>query len=127
MKRQSLFVAARSKPKTRSRRTVNEALHDALSLLGSSGRAGVEQGTISQRSGARLESSDLSTRRAEMRRVLRDAMRQRAGAIDDGDHLIVKLAGADIVLVPDAIPAAITVGAAREMVGQPFLHDYELF
>ncbi|MHB8118113.1 MAG: hypothetical protein ACYDHX_05220 [Methanothrix sp.] len=55
-----------------------------------------------------------------------DAMRQRADSSDDGDHLIVKLAGMDILVVPDAIPAAITVGAAKEMVGQPFLHDHEL-
>jgi hypothetical protein len=30
------------------------------------------------------------------------------------------------LLVPEAIPAAITVGAAKEMVGQPFLYDHEL-
>ena len=54
-------------------------------------------------------------------------MRQRPGSTEDGEHLIVKLAGADIVLVPDAIPAAISVAPAKELVGQPFLHDHELF
>ncbi len=45
---------------------------------------------------------------------------------DDGDHLIVKLAGSEILLIADAIPAAISVDAAKEMVGQPFLRDHEL-
>jgi hypothetical protein len=30
-----------------------------------------------------------------------------------------------ILIMPDAIPAAITVGPAKEMVGQPFLRDHE--
>ena len=57
--------------------------------------------------------------------MLDDAIRKRAGSRDDGDHLIVRLADLDILVVPDASPAAITVGAAKEMVGQPFLHDHE--
>ena len=51
-------------------------------------------------------------------------MRQRPGSTEDGDHLIVKLAGAEIVLVPDAIPAAvICCTLRRRLVGQPFLRD----
>ena len=127
VKRQSLFRGGTVKTEDALKATVKEALHDALLSLAQAGVRESSKGRF--HSGQALDWSrlDFSTRRAEMRRVLRDAMRQRAGAIDDGDHLIVKLAGADIVLVPDAIPAAITVGAAREMVGQPFLHDYELF
>jgi hypothetical protein len=53
-------------------------------------------------------------------------MRQRSGSTEDGDHLIVKLAGTDVLIVPDAIPAAISVGPAKELVGQPFLRDHEL-
>jgi hypothetical protein len=33
---------------------------------------------------------------------------------------------AEVLVVPDAIPAAISVAAAKEMVGQPFLRDHEL-
>ena len=48
---------------------------------------------------------DFRARRAEMRHVLREAWSQRVGSKDDGGHLILKLAGVDVLLVPDAIPA----------------------
>ena len=34
-----------------------------------------------------------------MRHVLREALSQRVGSKDDGGHLILKLAGADVLLV----------------------------
>jgi hypothetical protein len=58
--------------------------------------------------------------------VLRDAMRQRAGSSEDREHLFVRLGDVDVLCIPTAIPAALTVSAAREMVGQPFLRDHEL-
>ena len=105
---------------------VKEAVHEALLALAQAGVREASRGRF--HSGQALDWSrlDFRARRAEMRRVLRDAMRQRVGSSDVGDHLIVKLAGTDIVLVPEAIPAAISVGAAKEMVGQPFLRDHEL-
>lgn len=61
-----------------------------------------------------------------MKNVLREAMRQRPGSSTDGEHLFVRLGGVDILCVPSAIPAALTVSAAKEMVGQPFLRDHKL-
>ena len=60
-----------------------------------------------------------------MRHVLRDAMCQRAGSSEDGEHLSVRSDKVDVLCVPAAFPAALTVSAAREIVGQPFLRDHE--
>ena len=126
VKTQSLFRGGTVSTEAALKARIKEALHDALLSLA---QAGVrESGKGRFHSGQALDWSrlDFRARRAEMRRVLREAMRQRTGSKDDGDHLILKLAGTEILLVPDAIPAALSVGAAKEMVGQPFLRDHEL-
>ena len=38
--------------------------------------------------------------------------------------MIATIGGVDVLLIPNAIPAAISISQAREMVGQPF-HDYK--
>ena len=105
---------------------VDETISDSLVALA---QAGVRESSKAHfSSGQALDWSrlDFAARHAEMRRVLRDTMRQRSGSADDGDHLIVTLGGVQLLVVPDAIPAAISVGPAKEMVGQPFLRDHEL-
>lgn len=49
-------------------------------------------------------------------------------ATDDGDHIGVEVVckRKKILFAVHAIPAAMTIAAAREMVGQPFVHDHEL-
>jgi hypothetical protein len=105
---------------------VKEALHDALINLAQAGVRESSKGRFS--SGQALDWSrlDFRARQNEMRRILRDAMRKKSGSSEEGEHLIVKIAGIDILFVPHAIPAALSVGPARELVGQPFLRDYEL-
>jgi hypothetical protein len=103
-----------------------EAVYDALVALAQAGVRESSKGRFHRGQALNWSRLDFRARQAEMRRVLRDAMRQRVGSSDDASHLIVKLAGTDTLLVPDAIPAAISVGAAKEMVGQPFLRDHEL-
>jgi hypothetical protein len=50
-----------------------------------------------------------------------------AGAARLGDDLVSHaMAGTKILLVVNAIPAALTVSAAREMAGRPFLRDHLL-
>jgi hypothetical protein len=103
-----------------------EAIHDALLALAQAGVREASKGRF--HSGQALDWSrlDFRARQAEMRSVLRDAIRQRAGSIDDGGHLVAKLAGSEVVLVLNAIPAAISIGPAKELVGQPFLRDHEV-
>jgi hypothetical protein len=48
-----------------------------------------------------------------------------AGATRLGDNLVSHaVASAKILLIVNAIPAALTISAAREMVGRPFLRDH---
>jgi hypothetical protein len=105
---------------------VKDALFDALITLA---QAGVrESGKGRFYSGQALDWTrlDFRARQREMGLVLRDAMHQRDGSTEDGEHLLVKLGGSDILIIPHAIPAALSVGPARDLVGQPFLQDHEM-
>ncbi len=123
---QSLFRGDTVLTESALKDRVKEALHDALISLAQAGVRESSKGKF--HSGQALDWSrlDFQKRREEIRRVLHDAMNQRTGSRDESGHLIVKFGGKEILVVPDAIPAAITVGAAKEMVGQPFLRDHEL-
>lgn len=105
---------------------VKEALHEALINLAQAGVREASKGRF--HSGQALDWSrlDFRARQTEMRRVLQDAIGHRSGSGEDDGHLIVKVGGSEIVFVPHAIPAALSVAPALDMVGQPFLRDYEL-
>jgi hypothetical protein len=126
VQRQSLFRGGKVTTVDDLKARVKEAVRDALIALAQTGVEEANQGRFD--SGPALDWSrlDFRARQEAMRRVLRDAMRQRTGSSDDGDHLIVKIGRSEILIVPSAIPAALTVGPAKEMVGQPFLRDHEL-
>lgn len=65
---------------------------------------------------------DFSARQAAMRAVLVDALAARGKATGAG--VVLPVAGKKVIFLPSAIPAAMAVAAAREMVGQPFLKDH---
>jgi hypothetical protein len=58
--------------------------------------------------------------------VLRDAILARSGSVEDSGKIFVSMDGHEILCEPHAIPAALTVGPARDLVGQPFLRDHLL-
>ncbi|MCG3201471.1 MAG: hypothetical protein NFCOHLIN_01341 [Gammaproteobacteria bacterium] len=126
VEKQSLFRGGTVSTERELMERVKEPLRDALVALTQAGVRESSKGRF--HSGEALDWSRLhfNARHAEMRRVLRDAMRQRTGSSEDGDHLFVRLRDVDVLCVPTAIPAALTVSAAKEMVGQPFLRDHEL-
>jgi len=105
---------------------VKETLHGALLSLAKGGVRDASKGKF--HSGEALDWSrlDFRTRREEMQKVLYDQMLQRTGSTEVDNRLIVKISGYNILTIPDAIPAALTVSAAKELVGQPFLLDHEL-
>lgn len=123
--KQSLFrggaVTTIDELKTRTK----DAVHDALITLAQAGVRDASKGKF--HSGAALDWTRLNfIRRAEeMRRVLSDVISKRLGSNNEGGRLIAKLSGNDVLLVPHAIPEALSVGPAKEMVGQPFLHDHK--
>jgi hypothetical protein len=107
---------------------VKEAVRDALIALAQTGVEEANQGRFD--SGPALDWSrlDFRARQEKMRGVLRDEMGKRLGSSEDksSGQLFAKIAGCEVLIVPSAIPAALTVGPAKEMVGQPFLRDHEL-
>lgn len=105
---------------------VREALHDAvLSLV----QAGVREASRGKfHSGEALDWSRLNfvSRQREMIRVLREAALGRMGAREEGGKVLLSMDGHEILIEVHAIPAALSVSAARELVGQPFLRDHLL-
>jgi hypothetical protein len=104
---------------------VKEAIFDAVFSLT---RMGVNEASLGRfHSGEPLEWSRLNylERRNEMCKVLHEAISKRPSSHEESGNLFAKLAGKDILFVVNAIPDAISVSQAKEMVGQPFLHDHE--
>lgn len=105
---------------------VKEAIYDALINLTQAGVREASKGRF--HSGEALDWShmDFKTRREAIQSVIFNSMGQHSGSFIEDEHLIINLAETEILTVPDAIPASLTIGAAKEMVGQPFLRDHEI-
>ena len=78
-------------------------------------------------SGQALDWSRLgfAERKTEMESVLRDAASGRSDSTREHDYCFVTVGGEQLLLLCHAVPAALSVSAAREMVGMPFLRDHE--
>jgi hypothetical protein len=127
VQRQSLFRGGKVVSVDDLKGRVKEALRDALIALAQTGVEEAGAGRFD--SGQALDWSrlDFRDRQKAMRNTLIDALRRRTGSREDTDgNLFVKIAGLEVLVVPAAIPAALTVAPAKEMVGQPFLRDHEL-
>jgi hypothetical protein len=68
---------------------------------------------------------DFEHRRAAMRGVMAEALASR-GYHPGDTTVLTQIDSQDVLAVCDAIPAALTVAPARELVGQPFLRDHLL-
>ena len=103
---------------------VGEALRDAVVRLVQGGVLEASKGR--SYSGQALDWSRLNfaQRQRAIITVIRDAIGQRATARVEAENLFLRIDGHEVLFVPTAIPAAMTVAAAREMVGQPFLKDH---
>jgi hypothetical protein len=104
---------------------VKEAINDAVVKLTQSGVQIASQGKY--HSGEPLKWSHLNylDRQEKMRSVLKDTIRHRPNSFMKGNLLFATFAEIEILVIPNAIPDAITVSQAKEMVGQPFLQDYQ--
>lgn len=102
------------------------SLREALIRLAQSGVIEASKGR--NHSGSALDWSrlDFKSRQHEMVKVLGDALFQRPGSKKDGSGIAVQFGGHEVLMMPHAIPAALSVGPARELVGQPFLNDHAL-
>lgn len=105
---------------------VKEALREAVISLTQSGVREASRGKAY--SGAALDWSrlDFKERQAQMVRVLREAIAARKGATEENGAVAVQIGGHEVLCSLHAIPASLSVSAARELVGQPFLRDHLL-
>lgn len=104
---------------------VIDAVYDAVLSLTHLGVN--ETGLGKFHSGEPLEWSRMNykARHDEMCKVVVDAIAKRRNSRSVGDNLYVTLDGKEVLFVVNAIPDSISVPQAKEMVGQPFLHDFE--
>lgn len=106
--------------KQRCREALRGAISDMVRLGGREARKG------NFYSGEALEWSrlDYPRRKDRMEATLRSALDERDGSKQLGSAVQVKIDGRKVLMHLHAIPASLSVSAAREMVGQPFLHDH---
>ncbi|MDQ2140763.1 DUF4062 domain-containing protein [Alcaligenaceae bacterium B3P038] len=123
--RQTAFRGGEVKTVADAKKRVFEALSDAVISLTQRG----VQASASTRFdvGAALDWTrlDFRQRKKTMELTLTTALRGLKGtkAVDGG--VVVTLDGKDVVVVIHAIPASLSVAAARELVGRPFLEDHQ--
>lgn len=108
------------------KKRVLDALHDAVVKLTQAGVRNASRGRF--HSGAPLDWNrlDFPKRRLQMISALRSAIGSPASENRSSAQAQIVIGGHEVLCVLDAIPAALSVPAAREMVGQPFLRDYRL-
>lgn len=104
---------------------VREALHAAIISLAQEGVWGLSTNTPYIGAALDWNRLDFEAREEIMTSVLKDAILERRDKKESGRDLIISLGGERVLLIPHAIPAALSIGPAKEMVGQPFLEDYE--
>jgi hypothetical protein len=121
---QSLFRGGEVKTVADLKTRVNEALHEALVTLVQRGVREASKGRFHSGQALDWARMDFAGRQAEMIRVLREAVLQRSNASEDAGNLFLTLNRNEVLIVTHAIPAALSVGAAKELVGQPFLKDH---
>lgn len=104
---------------------VVEAIADAVVVQAQLGATVAVSGRFDV--GAALEWSrmNFSQRKRAMETVLRACLAGQQGSQPISQAYSFPLAGQNVLMVPHAVPAAFTVSAAREMVGRPFLDDYQ--
>jgi hypothetical protein len=106
------------------KRRVREALRDAVVSLTQSGVLEAGRGRADTGQALDWNRKNFAERQEAMIYVLNDAISQRSSSRVAGSDLVVRIDNRDVLFVLDAVPAAMSVAAAREMVGQPFLKDH---
>ncbi len=124
--RQNLFRGGTVKTSADLKSRVKEALSDALVALAQSGVREALKGKFYSGDALEWTRLDFAARQREMSKVLRNGLLARPDSADDGGRVWVRMAGQQILCQTHAIPGALSVSAARELVGQPFLRDHLL-
>lgn len=126
VKSKSFFRGKKVKDINELLEEVEKTLVNAVIKLTQSGVLEASKGKFD--SGDALDWSRLNyhSRQEIMTKVIEDVIKSKQGSDFSKDGIFVNIANHQILCVPDAIPDALSVSQAREMVGQPFLNDFKL-
>lgn len=102
-----------------------EALRDAVVDMVRLGGRETRKGQYARGTSLDWSRLNFQQRRASLCSIVRDCLNSRAGAEEEKNSVFIRIAGRQILALCDGIPGPMTVASAREMVGQPFLRDYE--
>lgn len=108
-------------------REAKKAVHKAFLTLAIHGAREVKRSRYDAGWALDWSRMNFKDRQEKMHDTLIDALVKREGSEripEDAKDVVIKIEKAKILFLPSAIPAAMTIPAAREMVGQPFLQDY---
>ena len=122
---QDLFRGNIVKTEEELKTRVKEAVHDALVSLAQAGVREASRGKFHSGEALDWTHLNLQERSEKMVKVLRRAILGREDAKKSDGQIFVRFAHYYVLLIPHAIPDALNISAAREMVGQPFLQDYQ--
>ncbi|SFM35864.1 hypothetical protein [Pelosinus propionicus] len=121
---QSLFRGGEVSNVEKLKQRVKEALREALVDLVHRGVRESSKGRFHSGQALDWNRLDFAARQKEMERVCKEAILKRQKSKEIDGNAIISIGGTEILFIPHAIPAALSVSAAKEMVGQPFLKDY---
>jgi hypothetical protein len=122
--KQSLFRGGNVKTVGDLKNRVNEALYDCVIKLSQSGVTLASKGKFHSGSALDWSRLDFQKRQQEMVAVLEKSLKGRAGSKEVDGQILIALDKPNTLVRAHAIPAALTVAAAKERVGQPFLEDH---
>ena len=103
---------------------VREALNDAVISMAQEGVFAAGKGHGYAGEALNWNRMNFTERQRAITDVLCEAVANSENGSKDKANLFVKIGGQQVFFVPTAIPAALSIAAAREMVGQPFLKDH---
>lgn len=121
---QRLFRGSSARDGEKAIEVVKQALHDAVVEMVHLGGKEARKGKFD--TGQALDWSRLNyiQRKAEIERVAVDSLSGACSVSTNDEALFVNIKGKHVLFRCHGIPAAMSVAAAREMIGRPFLNDY---
>ena len=104
---------------------VREAVFDGVQSLVQLGGRDARKGKYHTGEALKWSGLSFAERQGRIVEVLAQAMVDRGSGERDGQRVALPLAGESVLFMVHAIPGALAVAAARELVGRPFLRDFE--
>jgi len=124
---QSLFRGALAKNGEEAVKLALKTLHAAVVDMVGLGKREARKGKYHLGEALDWSRMDFLHRKAAMEKIMRNYLQQRSGSAKTpfADALTLNLQDKSLLAVTHAVPAALSIAAAREMVGRPFLRDHQ--